>query len=70
MTTWISWPPDDPKKKFPESYWEGDPHNLYPRSGFLQEHEFRLGFQVKRLVNQVDGCKLNSLREFRNQHSD
>ena len=29
MSTWIAWPPDDPKSKFPQPYWQGDPLNNY-----------------------------------------
>lgn len=29
MSTWIAWPPDDPKTKFPQPYRHGDPLNNF-----------------------------------------
>ena len=46
MSTWIAWPPDDPKAKFPESYWQSDPLGKY-QSGIDEEVCPECGFTVQ-----------------------
>jgi len=29
MSTWIAWPPEDSRKKFPENFWQNDPLDQY-----------------------------------------
>lgn len=46
MSTWIAWPPDEPKDKFPQKYFEGDPLDEY-QEGFEEEKCKKCGFSVK-----------------------
>jgi hypothetical protein len=46
VSTWIAWPPEDAKTKFPQSYWEGDPLDEF-QDQVEQEACPKCGFTVQ-----------------------
>lgn len=51
MSTWIAWPPDNPKTKFPKAYWQGDPLDQF-QVGVEQEVCPACGFTVQFISNK------------------
>lgn len=45
MSTWIAWPPEDPKSKFPDPYWHGDPLDNF-QDGMEREECTECGLAV------------------------
>jgi hypothetical protein len=46
MSTWIAWPPEDPRQRFPKNYWLNDPLDQY-QDGIETESCPACGFTVQ-----------------------